>query len=102
MLKTIKEISKYKRVSSLIIKGKITLFKISKFHYGQKFIQKLKDIEEGKNKKNEEKKINLKGVLTSVKELYSSIEGDNNKYKKEEKNILSNSIVKNIIYLLII
>ena len=89
MLKTIKEISKYKRVSSLIIKGKITLFKISKFHYGQKFIQKLKDIEEGKNKKNEEKKINLKGVLTSVKELYSSIEGDNNKYKKEEKNILS-------------
>ena len=89
MLKTIKEISKYKRVSSLIIKGKITLFKISKFTYGQKFIQKLKDIEEGKNKKNEEKKINLKGVLTSVKELYSSIEGDNNKHKKEEKNMLN-------------
>ena len=84
MLKTIKEIGNYKKVSHLIIKGKITLFKISKFPFGQKFIQKLKDIEEGKKKKEE--KINLKGVLSSVHELYSSLASDTNKNKKDEKN----------------
>ena len=68
----------------MIIKGKITLFKISKFPFGQKFIQKLKDIEEGKKKKEE--KINLKGVLSSVHELYSSLASDTNKNKKDEKN----------------
>ena len=48
MNKTLKEISNYKRINQLIIKGKITLFKMAKFQYGDKFIQKLKKVEEGK------------------------------------------------------
>ena len=47
MNKTLKEISKYKRINQMIIKGKITLFKMAKFQYGEKFIQKLKKVEEG-------------------------------------------------------
>ena len=47
MNKTLREISKYKRINQMIIKGKITLFKIAKFQYGDKFIQKLKKVEEG-------------------------------------------------------
>ena len=48
MNKTLKEIANYKRINQLIIKGKITLFKMAKFQYGDKFIQKLKKVEEGK------------------------------------------------------
>ena len=48
MNKTLKEISNYKRINQLVIKGKITLFKMAKFQYGDKFIQKLKKVEEGK------------------------------------------------------
>ena len=48
MNKTLKEISNYKRINQLIIKGKVTLFKMAKFQYGDKFIQKLKKVEEGK------------------------------------------------------
>ena len=52
MNKTLKEISNYKRINQLIIKGKLTLYKMAKFQYGDKFIQKLKKIEDmGKKSK---------------------------------------------------
>ena len=44
MNKTLKEISKYKRINQLVIKGKLILFKMAKYSYGDKFIQKLKSI----------------------------------------------------------
>ena len=56
MNKTLKEMSNYKRINQLIIKGKLTLFKMAKFQYGDKFIQKLKKIEEGGNKKQQKPK----------------------------------------------
>ena len=55
MNKTLKEISNYKRINQLIIKGKITLFKMAKFQYGDKFIQKLKKVEEGKKQQKPQK-----------------------------------------------
>ena len=52
MNKTLKEIANYKRINQLIIKGKLTLYKMAKFQYGDKFIQKLKKIEDmGKKSK---------------------------------------------------
>jgi hypothetical protein len=55
MNKTLKEISKYKRINQLVIKGKLILFKMAKYSYGDKFIQKLKNIEEGSHKKSSNK-----------------------------------------------
>ena len=51
MNKTLKEISNYKKINELVIKGKITLFKMAKFQYGDKFIKKIKKIEGGAEKK---------------------------------------------------
>ena len=53
MNKTLKEISKYKRINQLIISGKLILFKMAKFTYGDKFIQKLKKVEEGNQNKKQ-------------------------------------------------
>ena len=50
MIKNIKELNKYKRVSFLVFKNKINLFKISKFPHGPKFIDKLKHIEKNSKK----------------------------------------------------
>ena len=47
MNKTLKEMANYKRINQLVIKGKLILFKMAKFTYGEKFIQKLKKVEEG-------------------------------------------------------
>ena len=60
MTRTLKEISNYKRINQLIIKGKLILFKMAKFNYGEKFIQKLKKIEEGSQSKKPPNKPALK------------------------------------------
>ena len=41
MYRTLKEIPKYKGVCKAIIQGKMNLYKVANFHYGEKFIQKL-------------------------------------------------------------
>lgn len=84
ILKTLKELEKYKKVCTLVKKGKLTIYKMLKFPYGNKYIQKLNNIENGKKKSDD---ANIKSVLSSVKELYSSLTGENNKdNKKEEKS----------------
>ena len=87
MNKTLKEISKYKRINQMIIKGKVTLFKMAKFQFGDKFIQKLKKIEEGgiskKPSKQKNESFQIKDLLQNSNELYSSINDDNKKRKND-------------------
>ena len=42
MTKTVKELERYHKVSSLIVKGKLNIVKVAKFPYGSKYIEKLK------------------------------------------------------------
>ena len=87
MNKTLKEISKYKRINQMIIKGKVTLYKMAKFQFGDKFIQKLKKIEEGgiskKPIKQKSDSFQIKELLQNSNELYSSINDDNKKRKNK-------------------
>ena len=48
MYLTLKEIAKYKNINQKIIENKISLFKIAKFNFGDKFIEKLKKANEMK------------------------------------------------------
>ena len=93
--KTLKEISKYKRVNQMIIKGKITLFKMAKFPYGDKFIQKLKKIEEGGTSKKPQKlkseSFSFGNILQDSNNLYSSINDD----KKRNNNNNKLSLMRN-------
>ena len=118
ILKTMKELEKYKKICHLVKKGKLTLFKMLKFPYGNKFIQKLKNIEYGniKNNNNTDKSsqpsqsnkqitkakdnnndidnsnkdtVLLKSVLSSVQELYSSLSTDKDKIKTSTSNEVS-------------
>ena len=84
MNKTLKEISKYKRINQLIISGKLILFKMAKFTYGEKFIQKLKKIEEGnKNKKQPIQKQKPKG--DNSLDFYNQVSEDN--IRRDKLNI---------------
>jgi hypothetical protein len=56
MTQTVKELEKYRKVSILITKGKLSLVKVSKFPYGVKYFEKLKKIEESTSKSNSIKK----------------------------------------------
>ena len=92
MIKNIKELNKYKRVSFLVFKNKINLFKISKFPHGPKFIDKLKHIEN--HKKNNTTNENL---LKNVNELYDSLDKKNNlKLEKKLSNFsnISSSLIE--------
>ena len=95
MNKTLKEISKYKRINQLIIKGKLILFKMAKFSYGEKFIQKLKKVEEGNQNK---KPVNKpKPITNSALDIFNQISEENN--KKDKLNLKKNvSNVSNISY----
>ena len=83
MNKTLKEISKYKRINQLIIKGKLILFKMAKFSFGEKFIQKLKKVEEGNQNKKPPEKLKLKSDKSS--DNFNQLSEDN--FKREKLNI---------------
>ena len=93
MNKTLKEISKYKRINQMIVKGKITLYKMAKFQYGDKFIQKLKKVEEGgigkKPPKQKKENFSFGEILQDANNLYSSINDDNSKNNYDKNNKLS-------------
>ena len=94
MNKTLKEISKYKRINQMVIKGKITLFKMAKFPFGDKFIQKLKKVEEGgagkKQSKPKSESFSFGNILQESNNLYSSISEDKNRNNyNNERNKLS-------------
>jgi len=67
----------------MIIKGKITLYKMAKFTYEDKFIQKLKKVEEwGVGKKPQKPKneiFSFGNILQDANNLYSSLNDDNKK-----------------------
>ena len=86
MNKTLKEISKYKRINQMIIKGKITLFKMAKFQYGDKFIQKLKKVEEGGGGKKTPKP---KNESFSFGDLLQDSNINDDKRSNNDKNRLS-------------
>ena len=86
MTKTLKEIAKYKRINHLIIKGKIMLFKMAKFTFGEKFIQKLKKVEEG-NKSN--KPINKQKSKPNAPSLDILDKFSNESIKLENKDSLN-------------
>ena len=83
MNKTLKEISKYKRINQLIIKGKLILFKMAKFSYGEKFIQKLKKVEEGNQNKKPPEKLKLKNDKSQ--DTFNQFSEDN--FRKDKLNI---------------
>ena len=93
MNKTLKEISKYKRINQLIIKGKITLFKMAKFQYGDKFLQKLKKVEEGgagkKHPKPKTESFSFGDILQDSNNLYSSINEDKKRNNNDKDYRLS-------------
>ena len=90
MNKTMKEIAKYKRINQFIIKGKLNLFKTAKFPFGEKFIQKLKQIEEGnKNKKSNN---NQKQKTTTSLDILNQITGKNKQEKEKDKLNLNKTI----------
>jgi hypothetical protein len=95
MNKTLKEISKYKRINQMVIKGKITLFKMAKFQYGDKFLQKIKKIEEGgtgkKPPKPKPESFSFGDILQDSNNLYSSINDD----KKRNNNDNRLSLMRN-------
>ena len=92
MLKTIKELENYKKVCSLIKKGKITMFKMVKFPYGSKYIQNLNKIENGQLSNQDKKKENssqaMLSIFSGMKQLYSSLhtEGSNAQPNKDKNN----------------
>jgi cellobiose-specific phosphotransferase system component IIA len=65
MCKTLKELEKYKKVSTLITKGKLNFLKVSKYPYGQKYIDKLKKIETGSGPSQEAKVVSKEGVQSN-------------------------------------
>ena len=85
MNKTLREISKYKRINQMIIKGKITLFKMAKFQYGDKFIQKLKKVEEG----GAGKKTKPKNEIFSFVDILQESNTNDDKRSNNDKNKLS-------------
>jgi len=94
MNKTLKEIAKYKNVSQKIINQKCSLFKIAKFNYGEKFVQKLKKVNDGqkiiKDKKNNFL-LNKEGILQYPRNLQRNNNNSTfNVIKKDEKKINNN------------
>ena len=91
MSKTLKEIAKYKRINQMIIKGKITLYKMAKFPFGDKFIQKLKKVEEGgagkKPSKSKSESFSFGNILQESSNLYSSIGEDKNKNNNDRNKL---------------
>ena len=90
MNKTMKEIAKYKRINQFIIKGKLNLFKTSKFPFGEKFIQKLKQIEEGNKSKKSNN--NQKQKTTTSLDILNQITGKNKQEKEKDKLNLNKTI----------
>ena len=104
MNKTLKEIAKYKNINQKIINQKCSLFKIAKFNYGEKFIQKLKKVNDGQkyNKDKLNKKNNF--ILTTgnlfqdTKNLIHNTSNSTfNVFKKEENKANTTQIKKNEI-----
>ena len=84
MNKTLKEISKYKRINQLIISGKLILFKMAKFTYGDKFTQKLKKVEEG-NQNKKQPIIKQKSKGDNSLDVYNQTSEDN--FRRDKLNI---------------
>ena len=85
MNKTMKEMAKFKRINQFIIKGKLNLFKTAKFPFGEKFIQKLKQIEEGNKNKKPNNNNTQKQKSTTSLDILNPITGKNKPEKEKDK-----------------
>ena len=90
MYKTLKELIKYKNVIKKILDNKISLFKIAKFNFGNKFIEKLKKVND-----NKLTKIIKKDKFSHKHSSFSYIFDNNDNEKNNSPNKDSNKINKN-------
>ena len=84
MTKTLKEITKYKRINHLIIKGKIMLFKMAKFNFGEKFIQKLKKVEEGNRSNNKPVSKQKSKVNAPSLDILNNYSSESNRFQSKD------------------
>jgi len=84
MTKTLKEIAKYKRINNLVIKGKIMLFKMAKFNFGEKFIQKLKKVEEGNKTNNKPVNKQKSKVEAPSLDILNNFSSETNKFQSKD------------------
>ena len=93
MYKVLKELIKYKNVCQKILDDKISLFKIAKFNFGDKLIEKLKKVNENKHTKmiKKEKHQNKDNIYSNfldynVNNNYSPIKNNTKLNKNNDKN----------------
>lgn len=83
MIQTVKELEKYRKVSILITKGKLSLIKVSKFPYGVKYFEKLIKIEESTGK----------GILQTKKDM-EKIKESKDSLQIKESEVIPNSKIQ--------